>query len=265
MSTATNTKHRSHLDMRSVGYLGSDIAIRKNQDALRGFGWTIKNNFPFWVEIIAHVHHLSPRTTLTSISPGGSVFIDEKRLSNVSLIRVVLLRMISTADPYDLVDAFSPRMDSRKIIIGDIGYTSNTGMREVYSNSQIRGIRIHNHISLPISIYFKGINLAKIEGNNGLSYHAGGKSVVFVDNDRNGFMIGDVLSIKVLVTTPEIRSGKVGSELPYLDVAFTDQAFSDLHVGLITQNSTQGPNDLYAYSLKYPSMTGAWTQNFLVE
>jgi hypothetical protein len=144
---------------------------------------------------------------------------------------------------YEIARPAYLRSDSRVVRIGDIVYNyKDTSFYN--SHADISGVRIHNRLIFPLSIYHKGMRLGQVEADDGTSYMTGARNSVYLDNDTHGFRIGDELEFR-------LTEGK-----KYATVMLTDNYMSDIFVGVINQKYNPPTPDVYAYRVDAPDING---------
>lgn len=142
------------------------------------------------------------------------------------------------------------RGDSCFVYIGNIVYNWKNNSNYFNIHTDISGLHIHNRLAVPIDIYWtpkqrsSKLKLAQVDLDDGLDFMIS-KSHVYVDNDNNGFKLGDKLSFV-------LRNEK----LQYAEITLDDNYMSDIFVGVIDQKENKLPYDIYSYTfendLKYP-------------
>jgi hypothetical protein len=136
--------------------------------------------------------------------------------------------------------------DSREIRIGDIVYEDRVAFAPgIDIHHDIIGLRIHNHITMPVNVFYKGENIAKIAGDDGTNFMAGSPNSVYLNNERFGFMIGDELSFVF------VHDGK-----KYASVKIIDNYTSDIILGEITQHFVGAIQDMFSYRVNEPNING---------
>jgi len=136
--------------------------------------------------------------------------------------------------------------DSREVRIGDIVYEDRIAFSPgIDIHHDIIGVRIHNHLLMPINIYYKGLNIAQIAGDDGTSFMAGSPNSVYLNNERFGFMIGDKLSFEF-----------AHDKKKYGSVTIIDNYTSDIILGETTQHFVAAIQDMFSYRVDEPNITG---------
>lgn len=167
---------------------------------------------------------------------------------------------------YEILEPITLVEDVRTIRIGDVVYEDKTNTLVQRSHSDISGIRVHNKVSIPVRIYYKGLRLAHIHRNDGTSFQSGSAGSVYLNNDTKGFNIGDKLDLRFVFSTlwaikdgvrvkvsPE--DGRV-TEIPWCSVTIQDNYMSDMYLGVVNQHVTQPIQDMYSYRAGSPNVSG---------
>jgi hypothetical protein len=119
------------------------------------------------------------------------------------------------------------KMRSRHIILGDIGFTQGEGRGIVMaSNWDMRGVWLHNHLSVPLNVYYKGNLVVQLHANAGLSYMGGGANVVYFNNSGQGLNRDDVLSFRYATSD--------GHDKFLRDAVLSNVQAMNIHIGIIT-------------------------------
>jgi hypothetical protein len=222
--------------------------------SLKGKKWQFVNLFPFSVNV--YVYRVHKLDLIGEIKPHGVISTD------VSLTGMVLeagdeihvtYPTMPNKDPkngaqYEVVRPVFLFADSRMVRIGDVGYQDNNNTR-VDIHHDIMGIRIRNHVLLPLDIYYKGHKLASIEGDDDTSFMSGSKNSVYLNNDRFGFQIGDEIGF----VFPSLADGKPH---PYGTIRIVDNYMSDIVIGIVNQHFTPTRQDMFSYRVDTPNITG---------
>lgn len=136
--------------------------------------------------------------------------------------------------------------DSRTVIIGDIVYEDRVAFTNgVDISHDMIGLRIHNHLTMGIDIYYKGLKIAQISGDDGTSFMAGSPNSVYLNNERFGFNIDDEISF---VFTYDQK--------PYAKIRLIDNYTSDIIIGETTQKFVPAMQDMFGYRVNKPNING---------
>lgn len=154
-------------------------------------------------------------------------------------------------------DLFYPFMEpqilklrSRHIILGDIGFSQGEGRGIVMaSNWDMRGVWLHNHLSVPLNVYYKGNLVVQIHSNaGGLSYMGGGANVVYFDNSRQGLNRDDVLSFRYATSD--------GHDKFLQDAVLSNVQAMNIHIGIIRAVPWRPDPFNGVYKVDIPSHSG---------
>lgn len=155
-------------------------------------------------------------------------------------------------EPIGLVD------DAKTIRLGDVVYEEKTNTLVQRSHSDISGIRVHNKVGIPVRIYYKGLRLALVHRNDGTGFQSGSSGTVYLNNDNQGFNIGDKLDLRFVfsakTSTPGREDGTM--EIPWCTVDIADNYMSDMYIGVINQHVTQPIQDMFSYRAGSPNFSG---------
>lgn len=136
--------------------------------------------------------------------------------------------------------------DSRTVIIGDIVYEDRVAFTNgVDISHDMIGLRIHNHLTMGIDIYYKGLKIAQVSGDDGTSFMAGSPNSVYLNNERFGFNIDDEISF---VFTYDQK--------PYAKIRLIDNYTSDIIIGETTQKFVPAIQDMFGYRVNEPNING---------
>jgi len=136
--------------------------------------------------------------------------------------------------------------DSRMVRIGDAVNEAKSTDYTQRTHTDITGIRVHNHLTIPLGIYHKGNKIGRVAGDDGTDApFSGSPGSVYLSNDSNGFRIGDCLDF--VFENPR---------LGYCTVTIHDNYISDMYIGNITQHYVPTIKDYYSYRVDTPNITG---------
>lgn len=216
---------------------------------LKGQPWKFINMLPYRVKIYMYrpaktefVGTIEPHKNLITSKTKSGLELQEE--DAIHVLRPVVIK--GKMDEYEILRPVFLFTDSREVKIGDImsEYQVNkSNTIDIWHD--IIGIRIHNHITMPIDVYHKGNRIASIAGDDGTSFMAGSPNSVYLNNERKGFEIGDFLSF---VFTHDQK--------PYATVKIIDNFTSDIILGVINQHFVPTIQDTYAYRINEPNITG---------
>jgi len=155
-------------------------------------------------------------------------------------------RFVKQTLDYEIARPVTLLDDSRIVTIGDIVYDFGvTAANTIDIHHDISFIRFHNHLSMPIDIWYQGLKIGSVSGDDGTGYMAGSPNSVYLSNDRFGFKIGQ----KITFSFPN-------GDVPYATATLVDNYTSDIIVGMTTQHVDLPPNDVFAYRVNTPNVTG---------
>lgn len=234
--------------------LSQDTERDYHERALAGKPWAFVNLLPYTINVYAYrpqkfdlIATIEPHQTTEvqhtvtrmPLAEGTQIYVTRPgRLHNPSSL---------TTAQYAITRAATLRGDSRVVKIGDIVYEDRVAFTNgIDIHHDIIGIRIHNHLTMPVDIYHKGNMIATIEGDDGTSFMSGSPNSVYLDNQRFGFEIGD-----------EIGFIFRADQKKYAVITLTDNFTSDIIIGMTTQKDAGWPvQDRYSYRVSEPNITG---------
>lgn len=231
--------------MSNFVQLHDDEDRDSRRETLLGQPWIFTNLLPFDIKVVVRKVAISDEIGLvrahsdfkTTKSKSG---LDLKDGDGIHIIRTVNGKDYEVLRPVFLFD------DSRMVKIGDIVYedmVSTTPTIDIHHD--IVGLRIHNHISMPIDVYFRDMRIGSIAGDDGTDFMAGSPNSVYLDNNRFGFNIGD-----------ELRFTFPLENKPYATMKIIDNFSTDIILGRITQKFVPMIQDQFAYRVNKPNITG---------
>jgi len=253
-----------------------DFDKRSRERFLRGRPWTFTNLLPFEVKVYFYRPHLidlvgyiAPRGTLVTAKSkkGYSLEVgDEMHITYPKLEKGREFAPQGSVPEFEIIRPFYLFDDSRMVNIGDTVYQDRHNT-QVILHRDISGIRVHNHISIPIKVYQvlgkdtiagtagrftnaaeKGqrVLLAEIGPDDGTSFMSGSTNSAFIDNNYFGFRIGDQLEIV-------FADGR--KNVPHMVVQITDNFTSDILVGETSQHTDNQSQSFFSYRIDAPNIT----------
>lgn len=136
----------------------------------------------------------------------------------------------------------------KRLRLGDVLYRSWDGGRQYFTSyADLSGLMLHNHLLFPLNVYFKGNLIGQMTGYDGMTYLGGSGASLYVDNDRDGFRLGDQLTFGYSFP---------GNEETLFTVTLTDNHAYHVHIGKIGVGQPNPEPDTYAYSVNLPPQTG---------
>jgi hypothetical protein len=233
-----------------MGNMVDDYSREGMAAALKETMWRFENLLPFTV-------YLYRRVTPTQVSKIGvveakksiSALKDEHgmKLRGGDLVHILFL---NDGKFYEITRSEQLRDDSRLFKIGDIVY-ENIGP-SFFDNihTDISGVKIHNHLSMPIEVWFQDKKLGYVHGCDDKGYLGGSQSITYIDNDCRGFRLGDELVFRI----PYVK--KLSRDDLYAKVLLVDNMITDIHVGKVSYFHVPPPPDTYAYRASSQPYTG---------
>lgn len=218
---------------------------------LKGKPWTFYNLLPFPVKVYAK---LPVAIGLVGIIPPNGKVVASKTKSGLLLeatdisIDVTYAPQGDGGPEYEILRSEFLQPDSRMVRIGDVGQRSENTTSTIRSHADISGLRIHNRIGMAICVHYQGHAVATIDKDDGTSFSAGAPNSVFLNNNGNGFKVGDVLGFSIVMGPTNTKK--------YCEIMINDNYASDIFVGLITQKFDDILNDFYGYRIDQSSVNG---------
>jgi hypothetical protein len=214
--------------------------------------WKFENLLPY--EVNVYVYTPNKIDLIGQIPPHGNISTTKSK-SGMSLktgdeIHILKSavpgRLTKTTKQFEIARPVWLFGDSRSVIIGDIVYEDRVAFTNgVDIHSDMIGLRIHNHLVMPLDVYWKGLKIAQISGDDGTSFMAGSPNSVYLNNERFGFNIDD--SIKFVFTQ---------DQKPYAEIRLIDNFTSDIIVGQTTQKFVPAIQDMFGYRVDKPNING---------
>lgn len=236
-------------------------AIDFNQDRETRVSYLARNNIPWkFTNLLPYkinVYSLRfQKLDLISTIDANSTFETTKTSSGAELQKGDAIHILmptnrlspasKTSKQYEITRPVFLFDDSREVRIGDIVYEDRIAFTPgIDIHHDIIGIRIHNHITMPINIYYKGENIAQIAKDDGTSFMAGSPNSVYLNNERFGFMIGDELLFEF-----------AHDKKKYASVKIIDNYTSDIIIGETTQHFVGAIQDMFSYRVNEPNING---------
>ena len=217
-------------------------------ELLKGQPWTFVNLLP--IKVSVYVYTPLKTDLVGTINPRGRL-VASQGCSGMELqggyeIRVLYQPAGDQGPQYEITRPEFLFDDSRTVRIGDAVDEGRTNTLTQRTHTDIMGIRVHNRLTIPLDIYFKGNKIAGIGGDDGTSAPmSGSPGSVYLTNDGNGFKIGDELGFV-------FRYNRV----PYCIVKIHDNYMSDMYIGVISQHYVPTMQDTFSYRVDTPNVTG---------
>jgi hypothetical protein len=154
----------------------------------------------------------------------------------------------------EFIEPFLLRDDSRTVSIGDVG------LEQIYTGwygadrPGVSGLHIINKLAMPIDVIYRNNLIAHVGGAEpGIGYFSGGTSQTYIDNEREGFRIGDRLTFV-------INMGN-GRYLPYATSIISDSVATTVSVGVVIQKVDLAFPDTVEYRVDAPNVLATPYQN----
>lgn len=229
--------------------LAFDQSMETRQNILKGQPWKFINMLPYRIKVYMY---RTAKAELIGIIEPHKTLVTSKTTSGLELqkndsIHVMRFLMINgRMQEYEILRPVFLFEDSREVKIGNIMSEYQVNKSETIDIwHDIVGIRIHNHISMPIDVYFKGKRIAGIAKDDGTGFMAGSPNSVYLNNERKGFQIGDTIEFVFS-----------HDNLPYASAKIIDNYTSDIILGVINQHFVATRQDFYSYRIDEPNITG---------
>ncbi|HMP29316.1 MAG TPA: hypothetical protein PKD85_06935 [Saprospiraceae bacterium] len=238
---------------QNTGFQYKNLAFDNDKETrilrLKGLPWKFINMLPYRIKVYMYrpaktelIGVIEPHKTLVTSKTQSGLELEEN--DAIHVLRPVVIKGI--VKDYEILRPVFLFTDSREVHLGTImteDQVNQTQMKDIWHD--IIGIRIHNHITMPIDVYHKGNRIASISGDDGTGFMAGSPNSVYLNNAHYGFEIGDFLSF---VFTHDQK--------PYATVKIIDNFTSDIILGVINQHFVPTMKDIFSYRVNEASITG---------
>lgn len=212
------TKLISYQDVSDT--LFNDIEDRN----MMGRPWMIKNILPMRIHL--YVIREGRQIFIKAINANSTKNLGPTTLKNGDFLLSMYLSqgtLFNVTPSYKVFDRY------RDIIIGNVVY-DDVGSRglsySAMSHVDMYGVRLINHLSSNIKIYFNKNLVGRIAKTDGTGYMNGSPSTMYFDNNGNGLRLGDVVTIKI-----EMKLGGKNVDLDYISFVIRDQYTVNVHIG----------------------------------
>lgn len=228
--------------MSTVNYnrltnLTPDYATFKLEQSHAGLNWYVVNFLPIPVKL--YIKRWNTLILLSSMAPRARATLPPDAVEPEDVLHVFTSPEGKDGPDYEILRPVKLRLTDRMIRIGDVTYSDkHSGSRWVSSERDINSVRIHNRTTMPLDVYFRGGVIARIDGDDGMSYMAGSPNNVYVDNAGRGFQLEDELGFAFQYNKKQIGS-----------VTLTDNFTTDIYVGVVTQNTQVPYPDISSYHI----------------
>ena len=214
---------------------------------LEGKPWTFLNLLP--TRVLVYVRDSSKNIQfLGTIIPHGKLVTSQTPagmpLKKDLEIHVLFPELQGSQRAYEFTRPTYLTTESRLVRIGDIVYKEGDSNAKGLSGD-IPGIRVVNHLAIPLDIWYHKMRIAQVRGDDGTEYMGGSPNSVYINNNRDGFRLGDELSFVFAY-----------NQRQYASVLLNDNYLREMHVGVTNQKFTPPDPDTYAYRLDAPTHTG---------
>ena len=218
---------------------------------LRGKPWTFINLLPIAVNV--YVYTPTKTDLIGTIEPRDTLTTDRSH-SGMKLMEGYEIHVLyqqgegcdGEGPQYEIARPQFLFDDSRMVRIGDAVHEAKTNTLTQRTHTDIMGLRIHNHLTIPLDIYYKGNKIGMVAGDDGTEAPmSGSPGSIYLTNDHNGFRIGDELGFVFHY-----------NRTPYCTVKIHDNYMSDLYIGVLNQHYVPTINDMFAYRVDSPNVTG---------
>lgn len=230
---------------QQVGY---DAERSRKEESLRGQPWMFVNLLPIPINVYVYAHtldlitRLGPHSTFTTLKSASGIELEGGQQINITYRD----HQPGSQAEYEIIRPEYLLADSRVVRIGDVVNESKDMSTTQRTHTDIVGVRVHNRLTTPLCIFHRKLKIGRVAGDDGTSAPlSGSPGSVYLNNDRNGFRLGDIL---------EIRS-ETGN-IKYGEVVMHDNYISDIHIGVITQHFVPTQQDMYAYRIDGPNING---------
>ena len=225
-----------------------DADQSERRELLRGKPWTFFNLLPVAVNV--YVYTPTRSDMIGVIQPNGRLTtsrgITGLELKNGYEIHVLFQPERCKGPEYEITRPIFLFDDSRTIRIGDAVHEEKTNTLTQRTHTDIMGIRVHNRLTIPLDIYYKGAKIGAVAGDDGTDAPmSGSPGSVYLTNDSNGFRIGDELGFVFHYNNAR-----------YCTVKIHDNYISDIYIGVVNQHYVPTIQDMYSYRVDSPTITG---------
>lgn len=208
--------------------------------------WVINNLTPSKLTLIIARNNIT--FNLCQLTPFENKNFDSQNIKEGDILHTYFLNN-NVLVPF--IPQYTCREFRKKINIGAVTYATGPGRYEIQAtHADMRGMWIHNRLTVPINIYFKGQLSAQLYGYNGTEYMGGGASTLYFDNNREGLNFMDKIYFSYKTLEKEEQYGSV---------TLNDVQASDIYVGVISDDTSgmrDGDPDNAVYSVDNPVYTG---------
>ena len=223
----------SSIDYHRLAQLPSDYITGKQEEAHEGTPWYLVNFLPIPVKL--YIKRWNTLILLNALEARSQARVPPDSVQPEDVLHVFTSPEGKDGPDYEILRPVKLRMTNRVIRIGDVTY-NNDASKWTSSQQDINSIRIHNRTTMPLGIYYNGGLIARVDGDDGMSYMAGSSNNVYVRNAGYGFRLGEELTFVF-----EYNKKK------FTTVTLTDNFITDMFVGMITQQTQVPYADIFSY------------------
>jgi len=230
-----------------------DSVLRdRSRKAQKDRPWVIRNMLPTEFELYHNPQYSDKTFPLGSIRPQNQrVFPPQKFFDGDQLFVMYRRKSGTKSEQAKLHLAMPPhtfQSQWKNVKLGDVLYRSWDGGRQYFTSyADLSGLLLHNHLMFPLNVFFKGNLIGQMGAYDGLTYLGGSDAVLYVDNDRAGFRLGDQLTFGYSMP---------GNEDMLFTITLKDNHAYKVHIGKIGVGKPEPMADTYAYSVNLPPQTG---------
>ncbi len=254
MKSAINEKY-VNIDFNEGRTLREEYLIR------RGVPWKFENLLPYKINVYVYrptatdlICTLNPRGTASTLKSRGGLMLKAGDAIHVLKPIANINKNPSAQEQIEIARPVYLLPDTRSVKIGDIVYEDrNSFTNGIDISHDMIGLRIHNHLTMPIDVYYipkngtnpKGLRIAHIDSDDGTNYMSGSPNSVYLNNEWFGFNVDD--SLKFVFSH---------DQMSYATVKLIDNFTSDVIVGETTQKFVGAFQDMYGYRANEPNIQG---------
>lgn len=230
-------------NLKRLRSMNSDFRQMFERRAAVGKNWSVRNRLPsdlvLWKSSPTGAReHVTEILANSSISLPAGTFAEGDTLIPYARYDDVL---------YPFLEPLLLKPWGRDIVIGDTRFSIGEGRGIVRaSNWDMRGVWLHNHLSIPLNVHYKGNLVVQLHPYDGLGYMAGGAANVYFNNSGQGLNRGDVLSFTYAD----------GSNKKLYDTVLSNVQANNIHIGLVTSIIREPDPFNGVYNVDIPTHSG---------
>ena len=227
----------STVDYTILSQQPSDYITGKLEQVHVDTPWYLVNFLPLPVKLC--IKRLQTLILLREMPPRSQARIAPGSIQQGDVLHVFTSPEGKDGPDYEIMRPATLRLTARVIRIGDVTYSDvHSGSRFTASGPDINSVRIHNRLTIPLSVFYNGGRIARVNGDDGLGYMAGSTNNVYVTNAGWGFKLGDEITFVM-----DFNKSK------YVTATLTDNYTTDIYVGMITQDTQVPYPDIASYNI----------------